>query len=522
MFDILIKNGLIVDGSGEAAFYGDVAVKDGRIAAITPQITGDAVRTIDAAGLVVSPGFIDCHNHSDSDAFLGSSCYNSLEQGVTTQITGQCGYSPAPYYDGAMRAQQRYLPPEQFAEMAAAASTMETFMGAAETASIGANMAFFVGHNNLRGKTMGFSSAKPDGKQLQAMSDDLICAMEAGCLGFSTGLIYAPSAYGTTEELIALAKTMAPYGGIYASHIRNEADRVIESIKEAIRIGEEAGVQVHISHLKVMGLRNEGTSEKILQLIDDANARGVPVFADQYPYNASSAALNSRIPAKYHTGGTEALLERLKDQRIRREIDSQLTDYDCMQITSLPDTQRYVGRTVGQIACDEGKAPIDVLCDILIANHGEGQGIYFTQPEKDMMRILRHSRVFCGTDSSNFPDKRPEANAPGSRHPRGQAAFVRRLELQRDHNLCRLEESVRRITGGPAAAFHLEKQGLLRQGFDANITVFDYAGLKANAAYGHPYLPNKGIEYVLVNGAVAVENNLGTGIRAGRILKRSK
>lgn len=522
MFDVLIKNGLIVDGSGEAAFCGDVAVKDGKVAAISPRITGDAMQTVDATSLVVAPGFIDCHNHSDSDALSGSSCYNSLEQGVTTQITGQCGYSPAPYYDGAMRAQRQYLPPEQFAALKAQAANMKTFMAAAEKTSIGANMAFFVGHNNLRGKTMGYSSDQPNMEQLQAMRDDLICAMEAGCLGFSTGLIYAPSAYGTTEELIALAKAMAPYGGIYASHIRNEGDHVVEAVKEAIRIGEEAGVQVHISHMKVMGLRNEGTSERMLQLIDDSNARGVPVFADQYPYNASSAALNSRIPAKYHTGGTEALLERLKDQRIRREIDSQLTDYDCMRITALPITQQYVGRTVGQIARDEGKTPIDVLCDILLANQGAGQGIYFAQPEKDMMRILSHRYVFCGTDSSNFPGKRPKADAPGGRHPRGQAAFVRRLELQRDHNLCSLEEAVRRITGGPAAAFHLEKQGLLRQGFDANITVFDYAGLKANAAYGHPYLPNEGIEYVLVNGAVAVKNGHSTGIRAGKILKRSE
>ena len=522
MYDVLIKNGLIVDGSGKAAFRGDLAVKDGKIVKVAPAIPGEAKQCLNAQGLVVAPGFIDCHNHSDADALLGSSSYYSLEQGVTTQITGHCGYSPAPYYDGAMPRLKSQLPAVAFAQLAEQAKTMTSFMRAAEQAKLGTNMAFFVGHHNIRGKTMGLGAEAPTAAQLSAMQADLTEAMEAGCLGMSSGLIYAPSGHADTQELIALAKVMAPYGGIYASHIRNEADRAAAAVEEAIRIGDETGVQVHISHLKVIGLHNEGLSEKLLRLIDNANARGVRVYADQYPFHASSAALKSRIPVFYHAGGMEKFIERLRQQAIRNEISISDADYESMLITSLPVTREYENRTVGQIAREEHKRPIDVLCEILIANDGAGQGIYFNQPEQDMLRILSHPYVFGCSDSSNLPDERMDPETSAGRHPRGQAAIVRRLQLQRDHKLCSMEEAVYRVTGGPAAAFGLHGQGLLKEGYDANITVFDYERLRAHATYQHPFRNNEGIHWVLVNGKLAVSAGRVTEERAGKILKRDK
>lgn len=522
MYDVLIKNGWIVDGSGAPGFNGDIAVKNQKIAKIATQIDGPAEQVLNATGLVVAPGFIDCHNHSDADALVGSSCYNSLEQGVTTQITGHCGYSPAPYYDGAMSRLRSYLPEEEFGRLAEQSKTMETFLRAAEQAKLGTNMAFFVGHHNIRAKTMGFGAEAPTAAQLSAMQQDLIEAMEAGCLGLSTGLIYAPSGHAHTQELIALAKAMSPYGGIYTSHIRNEGDRVIASVDEAIRIGEEAGVQVHISHLKVMGLHNRGLSETILQHIENANARGVRVYADQYPYNASSASLNSRIPAVYHAGGMEEFLERLRQKKVRNEIHISDADYDAMMITSLPVTTEYESRTVGQIAREENKRPVDVLCDILLANHGGGQGVYFNQPEQDVLRILAHPRVFGGTDSANFPDARFAPDTFSGRHPRGQAAMVRRLQLLRDHHLCSMEEAIRSVTGGPAEAFRLRQQGRLQKDYYANITVFDYEKLHARATYQQPHMENKGIHWVLVNGKIAVSDGRTTLQRAGKILIRDK
>jgi len=266
MLDVLIKNGTVVDGSGKPGFLADVAVKDGKIVKIAPGITEQAERVIDATGLVVAPGFIDCHNHSDSDVFLGTDAYNYLEQGVTTEVCGHCGDSPAPYYSGGLLRLKSYLPQEEFERITKQAATPESFMQVAENASIGANMAFFVGHNSIRGSVMGYDPKSPDENQLKAMQTHIRNAMECGYLGYSSGLIYAPSVYAKTEELIDLAKTMAPYDGIYASHIRGEGNDVVNAVTEAIRVGEEAGVQVQISHLKVIGLHNEGTSEKLLRL----------------------------------------------------------------------------------------------------------------------------------------------------------------------------------------------------------------------------------------------------------------
>lgn len=515
MFDVLIKNGKIVDGSGAPGFYGDVAIRNGKIVKIAPAICEPAAQMIDATDLVVAPGFIDSHNHSDKNIFHAYSAYNALEQGVTTLIAGQCGTGAAPYYQGMLG----NLSPEELAAAMVQREDMHSYLAAVDQLGIGTNMAFFVGHGNLRGKTMGFSANAPTQNQMKAMQEDLIEAMEAGCLGFSSGLIYAPSAHATTDELIELARVMAPYGGIYASHIRGEDHRVLGALDEAIRIGREAGVQVHISHLKVMGLRNAGLADQLLQRIDNANKEGMVVYADQYPYEASSSSLSSRIPAKFHDGGTAKLLERLADPQIRRQIDESGPDYDTMYMTVLPQTPQYAGRYVGQVAREENRAPVDVLCDILLANKGKGSGIYFNQNKKDLMRILAHPRVFGGSDSSNFPEQRLDPDAPGSHHPRGQACMVRRLVLQRDHGICSLEASVHRITGAPAQVFRLKNQGLVQTGFDANITVFDYAALRDHATYQRPYQANEGIAHVLVNGVLAVTNGRATGARAGKVLR---
>ena len=533
MYDILIKNGLVVDGTGKPGYLADVAVKDGKIARIAPAILAEAKETIDAKGLVVAPGFVDCHNHSDKDVLTGSDCYNYLEQGVTTEICGHCGSSPAPHYSGNLLREKGYLPKAEFEALVQKAQNAETFMAAAQNAAIGTNMAFFVGHNNIRGSVMDFSPDAPNASQMAAMKEGIVKAMEAGFLGYSTGLIYAPSVYATTEELIELAKAMAPYGGIYASHIRGEGNGVVAAVKEAIRIGEEAGVQVQISHLKVIGLHNEGTSETLLQLIDDAHSRGVKVYADQYPYNAGSAPLRSRIPPKYHVGGLEALMERMRDPQMRKKMDYSIfheadefesciysAGYDGSLIASLPKNPEHVGKTIGQLAREWGVEPIDALCQLMLDNDGVGQGIYFNQSESDMLRIMKHPHVFGGSDSSNFPDERFDPETCGGRHPRGMATMVRRLQLQRDLGLRTLENAVWSITGGPAEVFGLAGQGKLLEGYDASITVFDYEKLNATATYENPYRGNAGICHVLVNGTVAVRNGRCTGVRAGKLLRR--
>ncbi|MBQ7492457.1 MAG: amidohydrolase family protein [Clostridia bacterium] len=535
MVDILIKRGQIVDGSGAPAFFADIAVKDGKIVQIKPDIAASAKKTIDASGLQVAPGFLDSHSHSDASVFTGSDSYNYLEQGVTTQIAGQCGSSPAPYTAGSMEGAEEKLTRQELRERAEKAKTPASFMKAAESAGFGTNMAFFIGQGTLREKVLGYSGAAPDSRQMTIMQQDLKEAMEAGYLGVSSGLVYAPSVYATTEELIELIKIMAPYDGIYASHIRGEGDNVLRSVREAIRIGEECGVPVWISHLKVMGKHNEGISQRLLEEIDRANARGVAVFADQYPYTAGSAPLSSQIPPKYLTGGIPALLKRLKSSVIRRQIEHSIfceanvfesaiysAGFGGCLIVEGDKTPQYKNKTIGQIAEEEGKDPMDVLADVLLANDGLAQGIYFNQCASDLLRIMGHPNVFLGSDWSDYGDGRVDPEQPGGGHPRGTASAVRRLELVRDFRLRTMEESVKNLTYDTARALGLVEHGLLREGWDANICVFDYHKLHATADYSHPFRKNQGIYWVLVNGQLAVEEGTALGTRAGKVLKRKK
>ena len=532
MFDILIKNGIIVDGSGESAFRGDIAVKDGKIVKIASAIDGDAKEVIDASGLQVTPGLIDSHSHSDKTIYKGSDCWNYLEQGVTTQIAGQCGSSIAPYYDALEN--KHGLTPEEVKEWKEKGKSPATFMAEAEKASLGNNMAYFIGHNAIRGNVMGFSDAKPTEEQLEAMKAYVKEAMEAGFLGLSTGLVYAPSVYADTDELIELTKVMQPYNGIYVSHIRGEGINGLEAVKEAIKIGEEGNAPVFISHLKVIGKQNEGRSQLLLKEIDDAVARGMEVWADQYPFTASSAPLLSQIPPKYLVGGASAFLERIEDPENRKKILYSIFNevdefesgiysagFEGSVVSGANHTPQYVNMSISEIAKEMGKEPIDALCGILKANHCAMQGIYFNQCASDLIRIMSHPRVFCGSDWSNYPDERKDPEFVGGTHPRATATMIRRLELVRDFRLRTMEQSIRNVTYDTAQALGIDDHGLLKEGWDANICIMDYKRLHATADFEHPYRKNQGIHYVLVNGAVAVRDGVAIkGARYGKVLKR--
>lgn len=528
MYDILIKNGQIVDGSGEPAYYGDIAIKDGKISRIASNINETASETINADGMQVTPGFIDNHTHSDESVFYGNDSYNFLEQGVTTQVAGHCGISPAP-----ITCDESRLSDETYRRRVEIARTPTSFIKEAEKQSFGTNMAFFIGHSALREKVLGYSDAAPNKEQMKTMQQDLIEAMEAGYLGLSTGLVYAPSVYANTDELVELTRVMKPYGGIYASHIRGEGDNVLRALQEAISIGNKAGTTVLVSHLKVIGKHNEGLSGHLLELIDSANASGVTVYADQYPYTAGSASLASQIPPKYIVGGISALLERLKDQKMRQEILYSIfneTDefesciysagFDGTLIVSAGKTPQYVNKTIGQIAKEEGKEPIDVLADVLIANDGNMLGVYFNQCVSDLMRIMAHPRVFMGSDWSDYQNEKADPETEGKCHPRGTAATVRRLELVRDFRLRTMEESIKNLTFDTASAMKLPGLGLIKEGWDANICVIEYDRLHATADYAHPFRKNQGVHHVIVNGKLAVRDGCSLGVRAGKVIKR--
>ncbi|MCF0150061.1 MAG: amidohydrolase family protein, partial [Firmicutes bacterium] len=416
------------------------------------------------------------------------------------------------------------------------AETPASFMQAAEETAraegLGTNYAFFIGHGALRAKAMGYSDAKPTEAQMNCMKENLKQAMEAGFLGYSSGLVYAPSVYGDAEELTELAKVMAPYNGIYASHIRSEGDRELAAVQEAITVGEGAGCKVLISHFKVIGMHNEGRSAQLLAALDQAWAKGVQVYADQYPYTAGSAPLLAQIPPKYLVGGTAEALKRLKDPQLRKEIlhsilhETEEFDggiyyggFERVLVVEARKTPQLENKTLAQIAEEQGKEPMDAYCDLLLENDGIAQGVYFTQVPSDMIRLMADSRVFCGSDWSDFAAP-VDPNTEGGSHPRAVSTTVRRLELVRDFRLRTMEESIKNITYDTAQAMGLTGIGLLKEGWPADIAVIDYDALHARADFVHPYRRNDGVHYVLVSGKLAVENGTVTGVRAGRILKR--
>lgn len=533
MYDLVIRGGTVVDGTGAPRYQADVAIKGDKITCIAPHIEEKGAREIDAKGQVVSPGFIDYHSHSDNGILLGPDGYNYLEQGVTTEITGQCGTAPAPSYTGSLQEEKEILPPEKFAEVEKACDSYTSFIDYVSHMELGNNMAFYIGQGNVRGRVMGFDDSLPTKEQLEEMKAWVRQAMECGYLGMTTGLVYAPSVYAGEEELVELAKVVGEYGGSYASHIRGEADNVVESVEEAIRVGEKADIPVVISHLKVIGKQNEGLSEKVLQVIEDANARGVKVRADQYPYLAGSAPFISCIPPKFHVGGVEKLVENLKDPEFRKKVTysieneyqefaSNLVDagFEGTLMAGCAKTPQYVGKTIAQIAEEEGKDPWDVCYDLLITNDGMAQGIYFNQNESDMMRIIAHPYVMGGSDWSNY-QTHLDRDKVGGGHPRGTSTFITRLALLRDHGLQTLEQAVHSVTGLPAEMSGIDGIGCLKEGAHADICVFDYAALGADSDYLHPFRKNRGLSYVVVNGKVAVENGESNGVKNGRVLKKA-
>ncbi len=535
MFDLLIKNGIIVDGSGKPAFKGDIAVKDGKIAKIAPCIEGEAAEVIDASGHNVAPGFIDCHSHSDPYPLIGSDSCNYLQQGVTTQVAGQCGASVTPVTDELIKTYEDEASPEQLKQLKVLADTPASFMEAAEKGGKGTNFAFFIGQGQIRDRVMGFDGSKPTPEQMEEMKDWLRQAMEAGFLGFSTGLVYAPSVYADTDELVELAKVLVPYDGYYISHIRGEGRNIAKSMAEFFEIGERSGCNLWLSHFKVMTSAEPDYSVKVLKKMEELTAAGKKVYADQYPYNGGAAPLMSQLPPKFLYGGSDATVERLKDPEIRKQIEYSLLNegdefesniiaagYGGSLVVGAPGCPQYVNKTLAQIGEEYGKTPLDALCDILIESPN-ASGIYFAQRTTDLVRIMAHPLVFCGSDTSDYDSCDYDPEQVGGNHPRSMGTTPRRIELVRDFRMRTMEECIKNIAHDPAVALKLDGIGLLAEGYNADIVIFDYDKVHANADYMHPQRRNEGIYTVIVNGKVSVrEGKVIPGVRAGKVLKPRK
>ncbi len=527
-WSLLIRNGTVVDGSGAPAYRADVALEGDRIAAIQSRLDGPAQRTIDASGLLVAPGFIDIHSHSDLFYLRCPSAESKVRQGVTTEVVGMCSFSPAPVRPALKAAAEAWIG-EIGARLAVEWETFGQYLDRLRQAKLSINVAHLVGHGALRLAAMGAESRSPSSDEQRQMERLLAEALDAGAFGYSTGLVYPPSAYAATAELVALAKSMAHRGGLYFSHIRGEAATLEAAIDEAIGIGETAGVSVQIAHIKASGREHWGKMDKALQQLTQARERGVEVHADVYPYAAGSTKMANLLPAWAQDGGSARLLERLADRATRgrliaecavggerwRSVNGSLGWDEIMIATcSRPELE---GLRLSELAERQKKPAGEAMLDLLVEEKGQVAMVNFSQAEENVVKALAHPHVMIGSDSIGLSTG--PGPHPGKPHPRMYGTFPRVLgHYARERKLFSLETAINKMTGMPAAKLRLRDRGLVRQGYAADLVLFNPATVKDEATYADPHRHPTGIPYVIVNGQVVVDGGAMRPLPAGRIL----
>ena len=526
MHDLVIRGADVIDGTGAPGARLDVAVAHGRIAAIGRDV-GEARRVIEARGLVLAPGFIDIHTHSDYSLAANPRAESKIRQGVTTEVVGNCGYSVAPIPAGKVDGLREYLAPSG-PWYAYRETTFARYADELPPASV--NTVLQVGHNTLRLVTIGMDrrAARPD--ELAVMTRLLEEALDAGALGLSSGLFTPPGAFATPEEMHALGAVLGRHGAAYATHVRNEARGVFDAVDEAMALGETCGVHVQIGHLKVSGTENWGSAEKLLDRIETARRRGVRVDCDQYPYTTATNPLRNLLPAWVQEGGMERMLARLADREVRAHIADEIATAGCGAFGTLPswDAVRLAlsagrpedaGRTIAQIAAERGTDAIDAVCHVLIRDRAGTRVILESMSEADVRTIMRTPWVLVGSDGVALAPYGPTAG--GKPHPRYYGTFARLLgHYVRDERAVSLPEAIRKMTGASAAALALRDRGVVREGFAADLTLFDPATIADQATYDDPHRYPSGIRAVVVNGTVVVDDGEHTGALPGRVLRR--
>lgn len=524
MRDFIVKNVKIIDGTGAPWFFGQVAVQDGVIVQVGKKVCGSAAKVIDGGGLVLAPGFIDSHSHSDTPWFVDNRGESKIRQGVTTEVTGQCGMSAAPMTDVRRGSEASGTTEEG---VLIAWRTFSEYMTALEKAGVGVNIVPLVGHSALRSSAMGYDNRPPTASELDAMKALLVEAMEAGAFGYSSGLIYPPSSYANVEELIELAKVMAPYGGLYATHMRNEGTGLLESVKEALRVGKEAGVSVQISHHKASGEASWGLVKQSLPMIEEARKQGVDVTCDQYPYIASATSLTSIIPGWAHEGGPKALLARLMDPEISKGLKETVSNnqsdgrWNNILITGVKTEKNSFaqGKRIPEIAKIWGISEIEAAWRLFIEEELEVGHAKFGMCEEDVKLVMTNPYVMVGSDSGCMAVDGPLAK--GHPHPRTFGTFPRVLgHYCRGEQLFPLERAVYKMTGMAAWRVGLWDRGLIRPGMKADLTLFDPDTIIDTATFEAPLNYPKGIEKVWVNGALVLSDGQHTGKIAGKVLRR--
>jgi N-acyl-D-amino-acid deacylase len=495
-FDVVIRNGRVIDGSGAAAVRADVAVKGGRVAAVG-KVEGTATRVIDAGGRVVAPGFIDVHTHVEGNIERNPRADNFLLDGVTTVITGNCGGSEL---------------------------NLAAWFERLKTLGIGINVGSLIGHNSVRREVMGSANRQATPEEIRRMQALIERAMRDGAVGFSTGLEYVPGTYANTAEVIALAKSAAAHGGVYTSHMRDEGTHEIAAITEAAEVGKAAGIRVEISHLKVDRRRVWGASTKALELIEKYRKEGVDVVADQYPYDRAATNLGIRLPSWALADGK--VKERLADASLRKKIAGEMKanleemgepDYAFATVARYGPKPEWEGKTIAAIAAGLGRAGVDgqleTIFDMMSA--GGASMIYKLMGDEDIERIMRWPNTAIASDGG------VAQMGVGSPHPRSYGTNARVLaEYVRAKHVLTLEDAVRRMTSLPARTFGLADRGSVKAGMAADLVVFDPATVADKATFEKPHAYSVGFEWVLVNGRVAVDAGKVTGVNGGVAVRK--
>lgn len=499
-YDLLIRNARVVDGSGNPWFHADVAVENGKIAAIGKLQDASAKRAVDARGLVLAPGFIDVHTHVEGGILKIPAAGNYVRDGVTTIVTGNCGGSRV---------------------------DLAGFFSDLEKTGIGLNVSSLIGHNSVRRDVMGTENRQATPEEIVRMQELVEQGMRDGAVGFSTGLIYIPGTYANTEEVVSLAKAAAKYGGVYASHMRDEGDKVLEAITEAVQVGREAGVPVQLSHFKIDNKRLWGTSGKSIALVEKFRREGVDVVVDQYPYDRSSTNLGIVLPSWALAGGAEALKKRLSEPqtlaRIKREMAARLhhlghTDYSYAMVGSFPPDRSYEGKTISRINLMKGRRKtlaneIRTVLDLMQA--GGAHMVYHSMGQQDVERILRYPNTAVASDGGV---QEPGVGVP---HPRSYGTNARVLaEFVRMRKVLTLEDAIRRMTSLPARTFGFRDRGRILEGMAADLVLFDPDTVQDKATFQEPHQFSEGFEMVLVNGIPVVDQSQPTGALPGRVLRR--
>ena len=528
MYDLILRGGTVVDGKRSQPYAADICIREGRIARIAPEGGEEAREVVDVSGLAVAPGFIDIHTHSDACPLVDYEPESKLHQGITTEITGNCGISILPSTPESRDEIGRYffsqleLPAGSLPQLGV--SGLEEYARMVADHGCAANYGQLVGHGTLRGAVMGFVDRDPGPEEMERLKDLLERELRAGAFGMSLGLIYPPSAFCKREELVELAKVLKKYDALLTVHMRNEGPRIFQAVDEMLDITRRSGVHLQISHLKLMGRPQWGRSRELLDKLAAARREGLNVTCDQYPYTATSTSMTALVPKWAHDGGRAALLERLRDpsRQLKAEITAEMEDRGGADRVMIAGTHgcrpEWEGRTVAELAEELKLSPADTVVHALDCCGGRVACIYFSIDEGDMLNIMKDMDIAVGSDGYGLSfDRSITITDP---HPRSFGTFPRFLRLVREHQLMPLEDAVYKLTGLPADILGLRDRGTLAEGRIADITVFDAERVRDTSEFTDSVRKPEGICHVLVGGEFALRQGRSAGGRKGAVIRR--